>query len=150
MDFLKQNITLNIRIMKSNFSVSIAILLLFGLSSFKPSIIQPPKGWVHLGSKKVNWSVEKDIIEVGNHEGSFTKLKIKVTGGAINMRKMIVTYGNGNKENIPLKFHFKRGAESTIIDLKGGKRKIKKITFWYDTKNRSKRRATNYVAGKRI
>ena len=135
--------------MRNILGILMASFLLIGMSSFQPYKITPKKKWVHLGSRKVNWGIEKDVIEVGSNEGGFTKLKIKVTGGAVNMRKMMVTYGNGNKDNIPLKFNFKKGAESRIIDLKGGSRKIKKITFWYDTKNHSKRKATVHVAGKK-
>ena len=136
--------------MRNILIISLATAFLFGLSSFTTSETNQKGEWIHLGSKKVNWGIEKDVIEVGRHEGSFSKLKIKVRGGDVNMRKMMVTYGNGNTEHIPLKFHFKKGAESRVIDLKGEKRKIKKITFWYDTKNRSKKKATVHVAGKRV
>ena len=135
--------------MRSFFTIALSTIFFIGLSSFQLSENVQKSNWVHLGSKKVNWGLEKDVIEVGKTEGSFTKLKIKVRGGDVNMRKMMVTYGNGNTENIAVKFHFKKGAESRVIDLKGEKRKIKKITFWYDTKNSSKRKATVHVAGKK-
>ena len=135
--------------MRNILRITMVLFLFVGLSSFTTSNIDLKRDWIHLGSKKVNWGIEKDVIIVGANEGNFTKLKIKVTGGAVNMRKMLVTYGNGSTDNIPLKFHFKRGATSRVIDLKGNKRKIRKITFWYDTKNRSKRKATVHVAGKR-
>ena len=38
--------------------------------------------------------------------------------------------------------------DSRIIDLEGGKRIIKDITLWYDTKNRAKRRATVHLYGR--
>lgn len=136
--------------MSNIFKILLATLFLFGLSSFVTLGTNQKVEWVHLGNMKVNWGIDKDVLEVGRNEGSFSKLKIKVRGGDVNMRKMMVTYGNGNTENIPLKFNFKKGAESRIIDLKGKKRKLKKITFWYDTKNRSKRKATVHVAGKRV
>lgn len=135
--------------MKNILSIALASLLFIGLSSFTTSKKIQPRDWVHLGSRKVNWGVEKDVIVVGPNARGFTKLKVKVTGGAVNMRKMLVTYGNGDKDNIPLKFNFKKGAESRVIDLKGGKRQIKTITFWYDTKNHSKGKATVHVAGKK-
>ena len=136
--------------MKNILSIALASFFLFGLSSLKTSEINHDGEWVHLGSKKVNWSIEKDVIKVGKHAGSFSKLKIKVLEGDVNMKKMMVTYENGKTENIPLKFYFKKGSESRIIDLKGKKRKIKEITFWYDTRNRSKKRATVHVAGKKV
>ena len=54
--------------------------------------------WEKLGSRKVNFTLDKDVIQLGAKEGAFSKLMIKVTGGAINMHRMIVHYGNGGKE----------------------------------------------------
>ena len=105
------------------------------------------KGWTTLGSKKVNWRLDRDVIRVGAQDGTFTRLRIKVTGGSVNMRSMVVTYGNGTKERIPLKYNFRRGATSRTIDLNGGRRVIKQITFVYD-RDRITRKARVWVAGK--
>ena len=103
--------------------------------------------WKKLGTKKVSYNVDKDVLRVGITEGGFTKLKIHVTGGAVRMGKMVVEYGNGSKENIQLRHNFTKGSNSRMIDLKGGKRIIKNITFLYTTKNVSKKRATIHVLG---
>lgn len=104
--------------------------------------------WDHLGSKKVNFGLEADVIKVGAQEGVFTKLKVQVTGGAVNMRKMIVQYKNGQREEIELKERFKPGSGSRIIDLKGNKRIIKGIAFLYDSVNKPTGKATVHVFGK--
>jgi hypothetical protein len=105
------------------------------------------KDWTVLGSKKVNWKVDKDVLLVGPYEGVLSKLKIKVKGGTVHMIRMVVTYGNGAKDEIPLRHVFKRGSTSRVIDLRAGNRIIKKITFVYDRKNIS-RRARVWVGGK--
>lgn len=104
--------------------------------------------WEKLGSRVVNFGLDKDIIPVGAHEGAFTKLKIVVKGGAINMHKMKVHYMNGETQNIALKHNFSKQSASRVIDLKGNKRLIKKITFFYDTKNLARKRATVHVLGR--
>ena len=124
--------------------LSIVLGVLF-LMSFAPS--QQVK-WEKLGSRKVNFGLEKDIIPVGVKKGGFTKLKIVVGGGAINMHKMKVNYMNGSREDIALKHTFTKKSGSRIIDLKGGKRIIKNIVFFYDTKNLAKSRATIHVMGR--
>lgn len=124
------------------------LALASGLTFSNNSHAQDGKKWTVLGSKLVNWRVEKDVLRVGASEGGFTKLKIKVTRGTVNMRRMVVTYGNGTKDEIPLKFTFRKGAESRVIDLRGGKRIIKKITFIYDKRGLGKR-AKVWVAGRR-
>ena len=106
-----------------------------------------PKKWTYLGSKSVSWRVDRDVLKVGAQDGTFSKLKIKVTGGAVNMTRMVVTYGNGSKDVIPLKHNFKRGATSRTIDLDGNRRVIKNITFIYDRQNIA-RRAKVWVSGR--
>lgn len=105
--------------------------------------------WRKLGSKKVNYQLDRDVIMVGANDGVFKKLKVVVTGGALNMRSMVVEYGNGTKDNIPLKHNFAKRSDSRVIDLQGNNRVIRKITFVYDTKNISRRRATVSVFGRR-
>lgn len=122
---------------------SLLTVLLISLSSFTRGA-----SWEHLGSRTVNYTLDKDVIKVTAKEGRFTKLKLKVSNGALRMHKMVVQYGNGEKDIIPMKYHFSRRSASRVIDLKGGKRIIKDITFFYDSKNRSRQKAKVHVFGK--
>ena len=132
--------------MKMTIKLFMLIATVFVASSFTGH--KAIKNWSKLGSKKVSYKIDRDVIRVGATDGRFSKLKIQVTGGALNMHKMIVEYGNGTKDNIPLKENFKNNG-SRIIDLDGNKRVIKDITFFYDTKNRSRKRATVHVFGRK-
>lgn len=105
--------------------------------------------WEKLGTRAVNYTLDKDDIHVGAKEGGFTKLKIVVAGGSLNMHRMVVTYMNGEKEEINLRHNFKKGSGSRIIDLNGGKRLIKNIRFFYDTKGLAKTRAKVIVFGRK-
>ncbi len=134
-----KNITLQ------RFSIS-SLLMVFLLitSSFTLNYMQ----WEHLGSRTVNYRLDKDVITVTAKEGGFKKLKIKVTGGAVNMHRMVVQYGNGQKDVIQLRHNFSRKSATRLIDLKGNKRVIRDITFFYDTKDLSRKRAKVHVFGK--
>ena len=103
--------------------------------------------WEVLGSKKVNYRLDRDEITVGASEGVFTKLKLGVTAGSFNMHKMVVVYGNGERDEIPLRHNFSGRSTSRVIDLEGNRRIIKKVIFWYDSDSTSRRRATLTVAG---
>lgn len=127
-------------------AILIAALVAFGFS-VENGNFQRGK-WERLGSKKVNYRLDRDVIKVTAVEGGFTKLKIVVTGGNINMHRLVVQYGNGTKDKIPLRHTFTRGSDSRVIDLRGGKRIIRDITFWYDTKNISRKRARIHVYGR--
>lgn len=125
----------------------LSLLLLIGLSSFMaPSSIT---NWEQLGSRKVNFKVDRDVIKVGVDDGRFKKLKVVVRQGDLNMRGMTVHYGNGTSENIPLRFNFNTRSTSRVIDLKGNNRIIKKVVFVYDTDKRERRRARVTLFGKR-
>ena len=137
---------------KSAFYLTLVVLLFISDYSYsqvrRRAARNADKGWEVLGSRNVSRAVEKDVLRVGANDGAFTKLKVKVTGGTVYMGRMVVTYGNGTKDEIPLKYVFKKGAESRVIDLRGGKRVISKITFIYDRKNTA-RRARIWVGGRR-
>lgn len=105
--------------------------------------------WKKLGARTVNYKIDKDDIYVGAKEGGFTKLKVVVAGGSLNMHRMVVTYMNGEKEEIKLRHNFKKGSGSRIIDLNGGKRLIKNIRFFYDTKGLASKKAKVIVFGRK-
>ncbi len=126
-----------------------ALVAIFFVGSSFTTATQGVNNWTKLGSKKVSYKLDRDVIRVGAHEGTFKKLKVVVTGGSLNMHKMVVEYGNGSKDNIPLKHNFSKRSDSRVIDLQGNNRVIKDITFWYDTKNKSRRKAQVHVFGKR-
>lgn len=127
--------------MRTTFYLTLTFFLLFTPATFAQkarAINAVQNGWEVLGNKRVSKRVERDVLKVGRNEGGFTKLKIRVTGGTVYMGSMVVTYGNGQKDIVSLKHTFRAGAESRVIDLNGGTRMIKKITFVYDRKNNSR------------
>jgi hypothetical protein len=135
---------------KKTLILAMVSLFIFGLVNFILASSNPMLfgDWVKLGSKKVNFKVDKDVITVGAKEGGFVSLKIVVTEGSLNMHRMVVHYGNGTNESIELRNNFTKNSGSRVIDLKGNKRIITKIVFWYDTKNMANNRATVTVFGK--
>ncbi|MEO0895509.1 MAG: hypothetical protein AAFY71_03745 [Bacteroidota bacterium] len=108
----------------------------------------PPR-WQNLGARKINFRVERDEIRVTARDGRFTALKLKFVGAAVNMRRMVVHYGNGDVQEVLLKKNFPAGGSTRVIDLKGGRRVVKKVVFWYDSKNRAARRATVQLWGRK-
>jgi len=141
---------IKLQTMKNLISALLVFTLTLGLSSFTApqKSSDSLKAWTKLGSKKVNYGLDRDVIHVGSREGGFKKLKLKVSGGSLNMHKMIVTYGNGTRDEINVRHNFSRASSSRIIDLNGGKRIIKTITFWYDTKNLARKKSRVTVYGK--
>jgi hypothetical protein len=50
------------------------------------------------------------------------------------MHRVVVTYDDGAPESLEVRQEIPKGGETRDIDLKGGKRSIRTIEFWYDTK----------------
>ncbi|MDO6761574.1 hypothetical protein Q4566_15285 [Tamlana sp. 2_MG-2023] len=91
--------------------------------------------WVNLGTTHANHAADHDKINVPGPYDYYRKLKFKVRDSPLNIQRMVVTYdGGGAPEKIETRFSIPKNGESRIIDLRGGKRKLRSIEFWYDTK----------------
>lgn len=99
----------------------------FSMSEFRP--------WEMLGARKINYGLDRDEIMVTRAEGVFTAVQLRIKRSPVNMHKMAIHYGNGEVDEIELRENFRAGSQSRVIDLPGNRRIIKKVVFWYDTKN---------------
>jgi hypothetical protein len=133
-------------------TVSFIVLLFFGMMVQAQQVRRPGPGtkgtWKLLGTTQANHKNDHDAIFVQGPYDFFRQLKFKVTDAPLNINRMIVRFDDGGlPENIELRSAIPQGGESRIIDLKGGKRKIKSIEFWYDTKGILRGRANLTLFG---
>jgi hypothetical protein len=96
--------------------------------------VKPWDNWRELGSVKAGHNGDHDVINIDGPHDTFRKLKFRVDNSALNMKKMVVTYDDGAPENIDVRNNIPKGGESREIDLKGGKRNLRSVQFWFDTK----------------
>jgi hypothetical protein len=89
------------------------------------------KGWVKLGERSVNGRVDRDRIDVGRNEGSFTKLSLVVENSDLELLEFDVTFGNGDHWNPRVRHTFRENSRARVIDLPGDKRIIKSIELKY-------------------
>jgi hypothetical protein len=87
--------------------------------------------WELLGSRRVSFRAEKDVIAVTGREGLFKAIKLEVEGGNLEMYNVRVTFGDGESFSPETRFEFREGSWSRTIDLPGKARIIRKIEFWY-------------------
>jgi hypothetical protein len=102
-------------------------------------VVQPGPGaagtWRLIGQTHADHAADHDTVVVKGPYDNFRKVKFKVTDAPLNMQHMVVTYDNGAPENIDIRQNIPKGGESRAIDLRGvGKRSLRRIDFWYDTK----------------
>jgi len=95
----------------------------------------PPGSWRLIGQTHASHSADHDAIVARGPYDNFRKIKFKVTDAPLNMHYMLVTYDNGAPDRIDVRQNIPKGGESRVIDLRGaGKRSLRKVEFWYDTK----------------
>jgi hypothetical protein len=128
--------------MKINTGVLMMISFLLLLSAAHlqaQTVIRQPRAgvagtWRLLGTVRARLVADHDQIIVAGPYDYFRRIKFKVTGAPLNIERMIVTYDDGGlPEKIDIRFNIPEGGESRIIDLRGGKRKIRTVEFWYKT-----------------
>ncbi|MBK9109509.1 MAG: hypothetical protein IPM92_14330 [Saprospiraceae bacterium] len=105
-------------------------------------------GWKFIADKWVNFGVDRDMIHVGNIGDEYSKLVVRVTDAPLRMYDMKVFFDNGGVQDVAIKSIIRQGGQTRIIDLDGGKRRLSKIEFWYETKGRGKGRSRVAVWGK--
>lgn len=102
-------------------------------------VVSPHAGsagqWQLIGQTHASHSADHDTIVVQGPFDNFRRIKFKVTDAPLNLQRMVVTYDNGAPDKIDVRQNIAKGGESRVIDLKGaGKRSVRRIDFWYDSK----------------
>lgn len=91
--------------------------------------------WRLLGSVEAGFTADHDTIVVSGPNDGFRRIKFKVTDAGITLRRLVVTYENGQPDKLDVRQDIPEGTESRQIDLAGsGRRRIRRVEFWYDTK----------------
>jgi len=123
-------------------------VLLIGVFLFAGNAVQA-QAWDKLGSAKVTGASDHDEIWVTGIEGSYTAIKLFVENEGIDFDRVLVTYGNGTKDELEIRNFIKAGGETRVLDLRGGERVIRKIEFWYKSNPNTKRKAQVIAYGRR-
>jgi hypothetical protein len=89
------------------------------------------KGWVMLGERQVNGKVDHDRIEVGRHEGKFSKLTLVVLDSDLELLDFEIKFAKGASFHPQVRHVFKEGERTRVIDFPGDERTIKSIDFKY-------------------
>jgi hypothetical protein len=87
--------------------------------------------WQYLGNAHVDGAVDHDNIKVGRAEGPFHEIQFRVRGGAIEFQRVVVHYGNGEPDQIPVRNLIRAGGQTRPIDLRGARRDIRSVELWY-------------------
>lgn len=105
--------------------------------------------WELLGTRTVRLIGDRDVIVVTALRGTFTHIQLRVSGNAIFMNDLEVTFSNGQKIDVPVRFLIPDGGQTRAINLPGIRRFIRTIELRYRSVPNSNGRATVEVWGRK-
>lgn len=102
-----------------------------------------------LGSQRIGFSVDRDVLRVGRREGRFSRIALRALDNDIEILDMKVFYGRGGPpDDIRFRRILRAGERTEAIDLRGGEpRVIDRIEFVYRARPNFRGAATLEVYG---
>jgi hypothetical protein len=85
----------------------------------------------YLGKAHVDGRTDHDDIKVGRYQGRFHSVMLQVRNAPILFDHVVIHYGDGAAESLPVNRFIPAGASSQWIALPGGERVIHSLELWY-------------------
>src|SRR6218665_2298407 len=105
---------------KSAIILVVLFVAIVGAFAQSPGVVTSAKpGWHKIGEVKASFKTENESIVVLGKD-AFKSIKLKVTDAPINIQNVQVVYETGDPEDVSVRSELKAGAETRVIDLKGG------------------------------
>lgn len=97
---------------------------------YPPSQPQTPPVFL-LGTAHVDGPTDHDNIKVGRYAGRFHSVLLKVQYAPIQFDHVVIHYGDGYAQTLPVNTFIAPGRSSRWIVLPGGRRVIRSLELWY-------------------
>jgi len=85
----------------------------------------------YLGKAHVDGVTDHDNIHVGRYEGRFHSIMLRVHNAPILFDHVVIHYGDGYAQSLPVNRFIPPGGSSQWIVLPGGERVIHSLELWY-------------------
>jgi hypothetical protein len=92
---------------------------------------QPQPAVFLLGTAHVDGPTDHDNIKVGRYAGRFHSVMLEVKYAPIQFDHVVIHYGNGTSETLPIRTYIGVGRASRWIVLPGRERVIRSLELWY-------------------
>ncbi len=93
----------------------------------------PNLKWQKLGSQSVQGKLDSDRVLIGQQQGLFRAIQLRVKSYAIRFKDLKIVYGNGSVQDVPIRATIKANSNSRVIDLIGKNRLLKEVRFTYSS-----------------
>jgi hypothetical protein len=123
------------------------LALVLGIVALPTAAAARHGGWTLLGERRVTDKLDHDTIAVTATRGDFRRLELRVLERPVQFHKVVVHFGNGERQELVLREVIKAGGRSRVIDLERHDRVIRSIDLWYDAQSLSGKSALVRVFG---
>jgi hypothetical protein len=101
-----------------------------------------------LGSQKIGFKADRDVLKVGRKEGRFRRIALRAVDNDIEILDMKIFYARGPADDVQVRRVLRAGQRSEPIDLKGDEpRVINRIEFVYKARPNFRGAATLEIYG---
>lgn len=115
----------------SKFHLLLAALLVLGLA--RVASAQPRM--IFLGMAHVDGLTDHDDIKVGPYAGRYHSIVLRVKYAPIQFDHVVIHYGNGTAQTLPVRSLIRAGGQSAPVMLPGGERVVESLELWYSRAN---------------
>lgn len=98
--------------------------------------------WTVIGHNTVDFRNDKGQLYHKLPDAQFTQIRLGFQGGDISMHHCTIHFADGEIQTVPLRKKFDAGSMSKVIDLRGGKRSITKVEYFYTPSHLAKKKTT--------
>ena len=96
-------------------------------------------GWTELGSREVSDRVDRDTIEVRGRQ-MYSQIALCVERTPVRFYDVVVRFGNGRTQNMPVRALVARRDCTRRLDLRGRQRDIQSVAFTYEAASLGRQR----------
>ncbi|MCC6411245.1 MAG: hypothetical protein IT270_06280 [Saprospiraceae bacterium] len=105
--------------------------------------------WELIGTKNINYTLQKDALQISKASGNYSALKIVVKRSPLKINQLIVTYADGQTQSFNIGKQINMGEESSVFNLPTGGRTLRKVEIAYDNKGTAGKKAGVELWGKK-
>jgi len=91
-----------------------------------------PGTWDRLAARTVGFQTDRDAVDLQG-EGRFRALRLCVAGNAVQFQRVMVRFGNGERQEMPVAHFVRPGQCTPALDLEGRARRIHHVTMIYNS-----------------
>lgn len=131
-------------------AIQLAVLAFLCVSFAAPSQAQrasAPRGYEVIDTETYRGRDDQVTFDVGRREGRFASLRFRARDARVNLRDIVVVFGNGDRQRVEVEERLRPGQLSGEIDLKGNRRFIRTVTVNIRTRIRRREEARLVLLG---